>query len=185
MKRLSKSVIAIWFFAIMFFVSSFSFISSGEIGSFFFGVALSALLAFWGYKRYKNPPQRKEKVSKARVNDGPDIREVPIKVAGVTFSDGGVSRQDVLKSLKEEYRDYGVPSLRLEHYLWKGEDAYAIYADDQIIGNIPADTVPYIKKNYDRIHSVSDIKIYGGGRNDYGERKNYGAEITLSLLPPK
>jgi len=78
-----------------------------------------------------------------------------IKVAGVTFNNkDGSSRQELLR--KFDAVDEVAVSL-LEH-TYKGEAAFHVLVDDEIIGNIPRDKAPFIVANRDGI-GFDDIEI--------------------------
>ena len=107
----------------------------------------------------------------------------PIKVAGVTFNnDDGVSRQLILRKLHfhdspfNEYAD-----VEIKQYEYKGQPAYGVYVNNMQIGNIPADLIPFIQDNIERIESISYIDVYGGGQKD-GKPISYGCKITLRFL---
>lgn len=123
-------------------------------------------------------------------NDAP-VQEVPkdepyeflrIKLAGVTFKNGRKSRQSILRAIKfrdGEFSD-GV-ELELKPYEWEGQPAYGVYANGQQIGNVPSDKVSYITENKGRIIGFSGINVYGGGRDEEGQAKNFGCEVILKL----
>lgn len=107
----------------------------------------------------------------------------PIKVTGVTFNnDDGSSRQLILRKLHfhdspfNEYAD-----VEIKQYEYKGQPAYGVYVNNMQIGNIPADLIPFIQDNIERIESISYIDVYGGGQKD-GKPISYGCKITLRFL---
>ena len=116
----------------------------------------------------------------------PQITEyifAPIKVTGVTFNnDDGSSRQLILRKLHfhdspfNEYAD-----VEIKQYEYKGQPAYGVYVNNMQIGNIPADLIPFIQDNIERIESISYIDVYGGGQKD-GKPISYGCKITLRFL---
>lgn len=102
-------------------------------------------------------------------------------VAGVTFKNGRKTRQAILRALK--WGDEEIESVTLEPYEWEGKPAVYVKVNDQVIGNIPADTVETFleyERNYqrDNIH----CKVYGGNELDDGSRTNYGSEITIRYI---
>lgn len=107
----------------------------------------------------------------------------PIKVAGVTFNnDDGTDRQLILRKL--HFRDNPFSKyvdVEIKQYEFKGSPAYGIYANDMQIGNIPANLVPFMQDNIERIESISHIDVYGGGHKD-GKPISYGCKIILRFL---
>nr|UWF85605.1 MAG: HIRAN domain protein [Bacteriophage sp.] len=107
----------------------------------------------------------------------------PIKVAGVTFNnDDGTDRQLILRKL--HFRDNPFSKyvdVEIKQYEFKGSPAYGIYANDMQIGNIPANLVPFMQENIERIESISHIDVYGGGHKD-GKPISYGCKIILRFL---
>lgn len=104
-------------------------------------------------------------------------------VAGVTFSNGSVKRQDILRHAY--FHDnpfgngYGV-IIRPEQY--EGADAVGVYITHEgrdgltyaeQIGNVPAESVPGVLSKLDRFDRVTNLDIYGGGA------KNWGAAVFL------
>lgn len=111
------------------------------------------------------------------------------KVAGVSFNnDEGAeiaSRQSILKKIyfEDEPFDYGKDLINwtLEQYDYEGNPAIGVYADGHQVGNVPREDVPFLIENKDRIIEIDDAEIYGGGKDDFGKRLNYGCEITVAL----
>lgn len=107
----------------------------------------------------------------------------PIKVAGVTFNnDDGTDRQLILRKL--HFRDNPFSKyvdVEIKQYEFKGSPAYGVYANDMQIGNIPANLVPFMQENIERIESISHIDVYGGGHKD-GKPISYGCKIILRFL---
>lgn len=95
-----------------------------------------------------------------------------IKVAGVTFNNkDGSSRQELLR--KFDAIDEVAVSL-LEH-TYKGEPAFHVLVDGEIIGNIPKDKAPFIAANRDGIgFDDIEIAIYKGK-----DGINFGATVYI------
>jgi len=105
-------------------------------------------------------------------------------VAGVTFKNGRKTRQAILRALK--WGDEIIESVDLETYEWEGKPAVHVKVNDQVIGDIPANTVGKFleyERNYkrDNIH----CEVYGGSKQDDGSRTNYGSEITIRYIKAK
>lgn len=115
------------------------------------------------------------------VTNNPPYIYLVFTVAGVTFKNGRKTRQGILRALK--WGDEEIESVTLEPYEWEGKPAVYVKVNDQIIGNIPADTVETFleyeqKYKRDNIH----CRVYGGNKLDDGSRTNYGSEITIRYL---
>ena len=160
-------------------------IPSGGVGGAIVAIVLAVLCFYFGWRSLKK--SNTAPVAVRVPNDAP-VQEVEpyeflrIKLAGVTFKNGRKSRQSILRAIKfrdGEFSD-GV-ELELKPYEWEGQPAYGVYANGQQIGNIPADKVAYIAENKGRIICFSGINVYGGGRDEEGQAKNFGCEVVLKL----
>lgn len=180
-----------FFLAVCFFSSIFS---GNGFGAALVAIALTALFGWLGWRSLKNPAVKKaepKKPAAVQVHSSAPVKEPPkdepyeflrIKLAGVTFKNGRKSRQSILRAIKfrdGEFSD-GV-ELELQPYEWEGQPAYGVYANGQQIGSVPADKVAYITENKDRIIGFSAIEVYGGGRGEEGQVKNFGCEVVLKL----
>lgn len=162
------------------------------VGATLVGVGLAALCFFFGWRSMKGAKKSKPSApAVAQVPNDAPVKETSkdepyeflrIKLAGVTFKNGRKSRQSILRAIKfrdGEFAD-GV-ELELKPYEWEGQPAYGVYANGQQIGNVPADKVAYITENKDRMVDFSAIEVYGGGRDEEGQVKNFGCEVVLRL----
>ncbi len=103
------------------------------------------------------------------------------KVAGVTFKNGRKTRQAILRAFK--WGDEIPESVTFEQYEYEGRPAVYVKINEQIVGNIPADTTETFlehEKLYQRDNIHCDI--YGGIKLDDGSRTNYGCEIIIRYL---
>lgn len=66
----------------------------------------------------------------------------------------------------------------LSEYDFEGESAIGVYANGEMIGNVPATQVKRALNIMDRIISI-DARIVGGGTVD-GEKISYGARMTVT-----
>ena len=162
------------------------------VGATLVGIFLAALCFYFGWRFMKCTKKTKPSAPAAVQvpNDAP-VQEAPkdepyeflrIKLAGVTFKNGRKSRQSILRAIKfrdGEFSD-GV-ELELKPYEWEEQPAYGVYANGQQIGSVPADKVAYIAENKGRIVGFSAIEVYGGGRDEEGQLKNFGCEVVLRL----
>lgn len=99
-------------------------------------------------------------------------------VAGVTFKNGRKTRQAILRAFKWE--DEIVETVDFELYEWEGKPAVYVKINDQVVGNVPANTVEKFlehEKLYKRDNVHCDI--FGGNKLDDGSRTNYGCEIII------
>lgn len=180
---MTKKSIVFYVLAVLFFCSIFS---GGGVGAVMVAIVLTALFCFLGFRSMKKKPvpQASEPVAqepvKAAAASPYDF--VNIKVAGVTYKNGRKTRQAILRAIKFRDNEFseGV-ELELRPYEWEGQPAYGVYANDQQIGSVPTDMVKFVTDNYQRIDAISNIEVYGGGRDEDMNVKNYGCEITLRL----
>jgi len=102
-------------------------------------------------------------------------------VAGVTFKNGRKTRQAILRALK--WGDEVIETVDLEPYEYEGKPAVYVKVNDQVIGNVPADTVETFLE-YERKYKRDNIhcEVYGGNKLDEGSRTNYGSEITIRYI---
>lgn len=103
------------------------------------------------------------------------------KVAGVTFKNGRKTRQAILRAFK--WGDEIPETIDFEVYEYEGRPAVYVKINDQVVGNIPADTTEKFlehEKLYKRDNVHCDI--YGGSKLDDGNRTNYGCEIIIRYL---
>lgn len=98
------------------------------------------------------------------------------RVVGVTFKNGRRSRQTILRQIY--YRDPPYqrdPDIRLEKYEFEGEPAFAVYTNNEQIGNIGKDDIPFLLERWDRYREVTEFSISGGGD------RNFGIEISVKF----
>lgn len=103
------------------------------------------------------------------------------KVAGVTFKNGRKTRQAILRAFK--WGDETPETVDFEQYEYEGRPAVYVKINDQIIGNVPADTTETFLE-YEKLYKRDNIHcdIYGGNKLDDGSRTNYGCEIIIRYL---
>ena len=83
------------------------------------------------------------------LNDDYKDNRINFSVAGVTFkNDDGSERQMILKNFYDN-RGYTRKNVELKKYKYKDEDAIAIYAKGQMIGNVPREHISKIIENWD------------------------------------
>ena len=121
---------------------------------------------------------------------------ITFKVKGVTFNnEDGTDRQHILKMLDlEKQAGKSEVLFEIERTQYEGKPAFAIYANEKRIGNVPAELCEYLNANYDRIIGFSYSKLLGGkvykevsNEDEYtdyeetGQELTYGVELTLRL----
>lgn len=180
---MKKSVIILWAIAGFALISSVSLFSEGSAAAGVFGLIVAAGLGFFGWRKYKKPAATPQQASpkateEAAPSPASDYEFIKFKVAGVTFKNGANHRQAILRKIKFRDRpfDKGDIELGLSRYEYEGNPAFAITANDQQIGNVPAEYTKYLNDNFSRILGFSHIDVYGGG-----EGKSFGAEVILKL----
>ena len=130
-------------------------------------------------KLRKNPPVETVKES-VKESESPYIF-LRFKVAGVTFKNGRKTRQAILRAFK--WGDDIPETVTFEHYEYEGKPAVYVKINDQIVGNVPADTtVTFLE--HEKLYQRDNIhcNIYGGSKLDDGSRSNYGCEIIIRYL---
>ena len=105
------------------------------------------------------------------------------KVVGVSFDNAdGSSRQDILKTMHFREPPFNKPfDLELRPYDYEGEQAVAVCAAGQIIGNISRDDLPEVLGSWQRTKDICATDVYGGGTAYDGRELKYGAKITLKV----
>ena len=84
------------------------------------------------------------------------------RIAGVTFkNEDGRKRQTIIRKMGKGYKDNISSHIRLDRYLFEGEDAIAVLFDDSQIGNIPRDELPYLIANWDNLFRVDAYEVKG------------------------
>ena len=105
------------------------------------------------------------------------VRELHTKVAGVTFrNDDGTSRQEILESYC-----FSGQHVDLQEFTYKGKPAFAVFADGDQIGNIPAETAQALHDMPDDWVIDAEIDEVTGG----GEGMKYGCNLRLLLYRKK
>lgn len=117
-----------------------------------------------------------------RSNPSPSYKYITIRVVGVTFdNENGTNRQNILRHIR--FRDPPFDDVEvcaeLHPYDFNGEDAISVLVADQTIGNIPKTRVQEIMDHWENLEGITAIDIIGGGKDEFGNRLNYGAEITI------
>lgn len=156
-------------------------------GAALVGIILAAACFYFGWRSMKKAKKPTPAAAVENIPATAPVKDEPyeylrIKLAGVTFKNGRKSRQSILRAIKFRDGDFseGV-ELELQPYEWEGQPAYGVYANGQQIGSVPADMVGYISENFGRIVDFSAIDVYGGGRDEEGQVKNFGCEVVLRL----
>lgn len=196
---MKAKTIILFVLGVLFVVCIPSYDSAGAI---IIGIILAVVCFYFGYRSMKkttiqkneaptptafSTSGEKEETSPPAASAPKEKEESPyeylrIKVAGVTFKNGRNSRQSILRAIKFRDGEFseGV-TLEIKSYEWEGQPAYGIYANGQQIGNVPADIVPYVQENFYRFVDFGAIEVYGGGRDNEGNTKNFGCEVVLRL----
>lgn len=98
------------------------------------------------------------------------------KVSGVTFdNEDGSSRQRILKAA---FGEESCGSVVLELYDYKGQDAIAVYYDDEQVGTIPKSQVEKVKAVMDKI-SAGHLTVERFRPDEDDGEYIYRADLTL------
>lgn len=99
------------------------------------------------------------------------------RVAGTSFkNDDGSNRQEILKKIRYKGAPYRTdPDIRLEKVQYDGEDAVAVYANENQIGWIAKSDLSGVLPRFDRYNDVDQFSMHGGGSGG----KNYGMDIRI------
>lgn len=117
-----------------------------------------------------------------RALDQSDVEVLPIRVAGVSFKNGRKSRQTILRKIRWKDDEFANKvEIGIDEYIFEGKPAFGIFANGQQIGNIPISQCDYYKANQHRVVGIKEINVYGGGQDEDGNAKSYGAEVILLL----
>lgn len=143
--------------------------------SFYFAYACKKEL-----KRRKIEPVKEIEPNKKIEPESPYIF-LRFKVAGVTFKNGRKTRQAILRAFK--WGDETPETVTFEEYEYEDRPAVYVKINDQIVGNIPADTTEKFLE-HEKLYTRDNIHcdIYGGSKLDNGTRTNYGCEIIIRYL---
>lgn len=110
-----------------------------------------------------------------------EYEHIKFNVKGVTFkNEDGSRRQTILRRLK--FRDPpfdGKIITSLEEYEFDGEKALAICVNDLQIGSLPKELLNIAFEHIDDNLCISAVDVCGGGKDENGEQRNYGAEAYL------
>lgn len=103
---------------------------------------------------------------------------VTCRIVGVTFkNDDGGDRQEILKKIRYRAAPYrSDPDIHLVKYDYKGEEAVAVYANDEQIGSISRlDLSMKILPRWDRYKDIDEFSVHGTGERD----NKFGMDIRV------
>jgi hypothetical protein len=107
------------------------------------------------------------------------ITTFSVKVVGVTFkNDDGKSRQHILSEINTRKLGGIVTGNEIEiiKYTFNGSPAIGVSIAGEMVGNFPADFVPFYYDYWENIIDTPKLKVYGGS-----DSKPFGAELTIRL----
>lgn len=102
------------------------------------------------------------------------------RVAGVSYESDGVSRQAVLRKIKNHTKPFDDEAdIALKHTTYEGAPAIAVYVNDFHLGYVPKDSIADVTAAMAQPGAlVHSFEVTGGGLRD-GERLHLGALVTL------
>lgn len=155
----------------------------------FFGIGAWSIT--WALRRHKKY-RAKDNADQAKKDDeyinSPQLVNkydfLIFRVTGVTFkNDDGHRRQTILRKIKfrdEEFEES--LAVQLKQYDFEGNPAFGVYVNDIQIGNVPKDRVSELIECWGRIDKITALEVIGGGKDENGDRLNYGAEVYVRLF---
>lgn len=190
-------------FIVVFVIGVFGIISVPEVEGKAFSLVMAVISGFLYWRKYKSPAKQEkdqpdqllqqfqyqpspkaeqrpaEFVNAAGHRQGSLYEFVPVTVAGVTFSNGRRQRQTILRQIywkDEPYNKELDVTLRQGEY--EGAPTVEVWVNEEQIGFVPKEQVPFFVQNWHRLHSVFDLEVSGGGKRPDGERVPFGATFT-------
>lgn len=100
------------------------------------------------------------------------------RIVGVTFqNENSRKRQEILKDIRYKKAPYRAnPDIRLVKYDYNGEDAVAVYANEEQIGHISnLDLSMFVLPRWERYIDVCEFSIHGTGSRD----NKFGMDIEI------
>ncbi len=111
-----------------------------------------------------------------------DTEIVSVRVAGVTYKNGRRTRQAILRAIKWGDAPYdGDVDITIKKTTFEGSDAFEVWANEEMIGYVPKNQVPFFSKNWNRYYRSIGLEVSGGGQTDDGEQVNYGAQFSAQF----
>ena len=96
-------------------------------------------------------------------------------VVGVSFNNGRRHRQTILRQIRFRDPPYSKsPTFSLRRYLFENNDAIAVFANEEQVGNISKDDLPWLLEQWKDYYKVSEYDISGGGQG-----RHYGLTLRV------
>lgn len=160
-----------------FFLEAVHEVSSMESGSCFSSPDIEVKYWLWRTSTQEDLRQRipklvekVEQLDQALERYGP-YEYCKYRIVGTSFkNDDGTSRQDIIRDIDCRWNPFHAKAeIRLEKYVYEGEDAIRVLANGRQIGHISREDAKYsVLPQWDRYAGVSDYSILGGGHLKYG-----------------
>lgn len=105
------------------------------------------------------------------------------RIVGVTFdNEDGHNRQEILKKIRYRGAPYRTdPEIRLVKYNHNGDEAVAVYANEEQIGHISQFNLSDVLPRWDRYKDVSHFSIHGDG----SRTNKFGMDIEIRFRKPE
>ena len=107
------------------------------------------------------------------------------RVAGVSFNnEDGTSRQSILRAFRFRDPPFDEHSnVTVEDTGYNGEPAFQIKLNGICVGWVPKDEIAELSSKWDKIDKITAFDVTGGGFDpDTGERRHYGATISIRFF---
>lgn len=170
-----------WIAAALSFIGAVQLFTT-DISAAIFGIVITAVLAFLGWRSFDKPRKARQAAERARAESAAHQRafeakhgRIYCKVAGVTFdNDDGTSRQRILKAIAKNTEDD--PDVELRRSEYNGKPCIYVICEGRCVGTIPRENVNEVLSVYSSIEFISiDAESF---ENDDDETI-YRADLTI------
>ena len=128
------------------------------------------------------PAQTRVKVEYMGPKPVDTIQRMNERVAGVTYSNGRRQRQTILREIYWHDKAYaGKVVLTLKVGEYEGKQTVEVWANEEMIGYIPAAQKDYFLEHWHQLAGLSTLDVSGGGETQSGEPIPFGASFVAAF----
>ena len=91
-------------------------------------------------------------------------KEIEFNVAGVSFKNGRKSRQSIIRAIKWKDAPFDKVDITFQRYDFEGNMVIGVYANNEQIGNVPADLVQEFDKKWTGRYIIESYDVLGSGK---------------------